>query len=146
MGRPDSAPRSCRSASLEGLVDGVVSEFVKDGRQAGTTSVRDDSSGQKIIVRSYREPGKESVISFLYECSDEQSSALPVWGVLSPREQEIATLVSQGLTTKQIAQKAFVSENTVKQHLKRIFAKTDVHNRAELVQLIWSSRGTVAEA
>ncbi|GAA3731168.1 DNA-binding CsgD family transcriptional regulator/PAS domain-containing protein [Spinactinospora alkalitolerans] len=140
MGCLDSAPGTSRSSGLEGLVDGVISEFAEDGRQAGTTSVRDGASGQKVIVRSYRGPGKESVISLLYECADEQSSALPVWGVLSPREQEIATLVSQGLTTKHIAQKAFVSENTVKQHLKRIFAKTNVHNRAELVQLIWSSR------
>jgi DNA-binding CsgD family transcriptional regulator len=33
-----------------------------------------------------------------------------------------------------------VTENTVKQHLKRIFAKTDVANRAELVQRIWTAR------
>jgi DNA-binding CsgD family transcriptional regulator len=42
------------------------------------------------------------------------------------------------LTTKQIAERAFISENTVKQHLKRVFAKVDVHNRAELVQLVWA--------
>ncbi|MFD0772971.1 LuxR C-terminal-related transcriptional regulator [Streptomonospora algeriensis] len=146
MGCLDRASGNSRTAGLESLVDGVISEFAEDGRQTGTTSVRDTSSGQKVIVRSYRKPGKESVISLLYECSDEPSAELPVWGVLSPREQEIATLVSQGLTTKRIAQKAFVSENTVKQHLKRIFAKTNVHNRAELVQLIWSSRdrGTTA--
>ena len=53
-------------------------------------------------------------------------------------EQEIAELVAQGLTTKQIAERAFISENTVKQHLKRVFAKVDVHNRAELVQLVWA--------
>ncbi|WP_052809650.1 LuxR C-terminal-related transcriptional regulator [Streptomonospora alba] len=140
MGCLDRAAGNSRSATLEDLVDSVVSEFAEDGRQTGTTSVRDGASGRKIIVRSYRKHGKESIVSLLYECADEQSSELPVWGVLSPREQEIATLVSQGHTTKEIAQKAFVSENTVKQHLKRIFAKTNVHNRAELVQLIWSSR------
>ncbi|MGW2184030.1 response regulator transcription factor [Streptomyces sp. NPDC001732] len=48
-------------------------------------------------------------------------------------------MVSEGLTTKQIAARAFISENTVKQHLKRVFAKTGVSNRAELVQLIWTS-------
>ena len=62
-----------------------------------------------------------------------------MWDVLIRREQDIAQLVSEGLTTKQIAEKAYISENTVKQHLKRVFAKTDVSNRAELVQLIWSA-------
>ena len=54
-------------------------------------------------------------------------------------QQEIAELVSAGLTTKEIASRAFVSENTVKQHLKRIFAKTDVRNRAELMQRVWAA-------
>jgi DNA-binding CsgD family transcriptional regulator/GAF domain-containing protein len=56
---------------------------------------------------------------------------------LSPREREIADLVSQGLTTRQIAELSYVSENTVKQHLKRIFAKLQVSSRAELVQAVW---------
>ncbi|MGW5690473.1 LuxR C-terminal-related transcriptional regulator [Streptomyces asiaticus] len=38
-----------------------------------------------------------------------------------------------------MGERAFISENTVKQHLKRIFAKTDVSSRAELVQLMWSA-------
>jgi len=70
-----------------------------------------------------------------------QPRRLPVWDVLTPREQEIAELVSAGLTTKEIASRAFVSENTVKQHLKRIFAKTDVRNRAELMQRVWAATG-----
>ncbi|MBW4818795.1 response regulator transcription factor [Rhodococcus qingshengii] len=63
---------------------------------------------------------------------------------MTKREQEIASLVSEGFTTKEIALRAFISENTVKQHLKRVFAKADVSNRAELVQLIWAS-GTNTE-
>ncbi|QBI53652.1 LuxR C-terminal-related transcriptional regulator [Streptomonospora litoralis] len=140
MGCLNRASGSHPTGNLESLVDGAVAEFSEFGGQTGTTSVCDDASGRRIIVRSYRDPVRGSVISLLYDCADEESAELPAWGVLSPREQEIAALVSQGLTTKQIAQKAFVSENTVKQHLKRIFAKTSVRNRAELVQLIWSSR------
>ncbi|WP_158920526.1 LuxR C-terminal-related transcriptional regulator [Streptomyces sp. NBRC 109706] len=136
---PGHARETSRDRAIGGLFDEAVVEFLESGRKSATTNVRDNVTGKKIIVKSYRAPSQDSVISLVYECIDEQAKALPVWGVLSPREQEIATLVSQGLTTKRIAQKAFVSENTVKQHLKRIFAKTDVHNRAELVQLIWTS-------
>ena len=59
--------------------------------------------------------------------------------LLSKREQEIADLVSRGLTTRQIAELSYVSENTVKQHLKRIFAKLQVRSRAELVQAVWQA-------
>lgn len=71
-------------------------------------------------------------------CAGEGPARSGVWQILSAREQEIVDLVGRGMTTKQIAAEAFISENTVKQHLKRIFAKTGAHSRAELVQLIWS--------
>lgn len=81
-----------------------------------------------------------ATLTTLVSRSDEGSaSCLPVWDVLTRREREIAQLVSEGLSTKDIAERAFISQNTVKQHLKRVFAKTDVCSRAELVQLIWSS-------
>lgn len=56
---------------------------------------------------------------------------------LSAREKEIAAWVAEGLTNRQIAEAAFVSENTVRQHLKRIFVKLDVHSRAQLVHAVW---------
>ncbi len=82
---------------------------------------------------------QDAVVSFL---SHRQHGAakLPDGATpLSPRERGIAELVSQGLTNRQIAELAYVSENTVKQHLKRIFAKLDVGSRAELVQAVWES-------
>jgi DNA-binding CsgD family transcriptional regulator/GAF domain-containing protein len=63
---------------------------------------------------------------------------------LSPRERHLADLVSQGLTTRRIAELSFVSENTVKQHLKRIFAKLQVSSRAELVHTVWRSASATA--
>jgi DNA-binding NarL/FixJ family response regulator len=51
-------------------------------------------------------------------------------------------MVSSGLTNRQIAELSYVSENTIKQHMKRIFGKMNVSSRAELVQAVWrSSRG-----
>ena len=58
----------------------------------------------------------------------------------------MVALVSEGLTTREIAQRAFISENTVKQHLKRIYAKTNVSNRAELIQLTWASSSASGRA
>jgi len=54
---------------------------------------------------------------------------------LSPRELEIVELVAKGLTNREIAAQAFLSHNTVKVHLRNIFAKTNVASRTELTVL-----------
>ena len=52
---------------------------------------------------------------------------------LSRRELEVATLVLNGLSNREIAEKLVVAHHTVEGHLKRIFAKTQVRTRAGLV-------------
>jgi DNA-binding CsgD family transcriptional regulator len=52
---------------------------------------------------------------------------------LSPKEREIAHLVCQGLTNKEIAVKLSLSEQTVKAHLNRVFKKFNISNRSQLV-------------
>lgn len=54
-------------------------------------------------------------------------------GLVSRREVEVLECLSQGLTTSQIAQRLFVSENTVKTHVRHILEKLDASNRAEAV-------------
>jgi DNA-binding CsgD family transcriptional regulator len=54
-------------------------------------------------------------------------------GRLTRREREIALLVAQGYLTKQIAHELGLSPHTVTAYVNRIFAKLDVHNRAEMV-------------
>jgi len=51
---------------------------------------------------------------------------------LSPRECEIVNLVTQGFKNKDIAEKASISEQTVKNHLHNIFDKLHVTDRLEL--------------
>lgn len=55
---------------------------------------------------------------------------------LSEREREILALVAGGGSTRQIANAAFVSEHTVQDHLKAVFAKTATHSRGELVSRV----------
>jgi DNA-binding NarL/FixJ family response regulator len=51
---------------------------------------------------------------------------------LSKREQEVVALVAQGLRNKEIAEKLFISAQTVKNHLHNIFEKLGVSDRLEL--------------
>ncbi|MBE3592859.1 MAG: response regulator transcription factor [Thermoanaerobacter sp.] len=50
---------------------------------------------------------------------------------LTPREIEILKLISKGYSNKEIAQKLFLSEKTVKNHVYNIFKKLDVKDRTQ---------------
>jgi NarL family two-component system response regulator LiaR len=54
---------------------------------------------------------------------------------LTPRELEILGLIAQGLSTREIAERVFVSENTVKTHSSRVFDKLGARRRTQAVQL-----------
>jgi len=49
---------------------------------------------------------------------------------LTPREFEVLELLARGMTNKEIAEALVITTNTVKRHLKGVFAKLDVHTRA----------------
>jgi DNA-binding NarL/FixJ family response regulator len=54
---------------------------------------------------------------------------------LSRKEQEIVMLVSQGLRNQDIAARLYISEQTVKTHIRSIFKKANVSRRSQLVPL-----------
>ncbi|HJX60932.1 MAG TPA: helix-turn-helix transcriptional regulator [Dehalococcoidia bacterium] len=51
---------------------------------------------------------------------------------LTPRECQVAALAALGLTYGEIADRLFVSTNTVKTHLHRVYEKTGSRNRLDL--------------
>ena len=53
---------------------------------------------------------------------------------LTTREHEILVLIAQGLTNREIGERLFVSENTVKTHSSRLFEKMQVNRRVQAVQ------------
>ncbi|HVO58154.1 MAG TPA: response regulator transcription factor [Dongiaceae bacterium] len=54
---------------------------------------------------------------------------------ITPREMEILGLIAQGMSNREIAEKLFVSENTVKTHSSRVFDKLGARRRTQAVQL-----------
>jgi DNA-binding NarL/FixJ family response regulator len=52
--------------------------------------------------------------------------------LLTDREREVTALVGEGLRNKEIAERLFISERTVKTHISNIFQKLDLSDRLEL--------------
>lgn len=69
-----------------------------------------------------------TVMRALGRLSTEEQSPL-----LSDRELEVLACMVEGMTTMQIASQLFISDNTVKTHVRHIFEKLEVSNRAEAV-------------
>ena len=53
---------------------------------------------------------------------------------ITPRELEILELIARGMSNREIAEKLFVSENTVKTHSSRLFEKLSARRRTQAVQ------------
>ena len=82
----------------------------------------DAASG--LAVKSPREQLLESV------------EALSAEHGLTPREKEILSLIAQGEEAPAIEGELFLSHNTLKTHLRHIYAKLGVHTRAEALELL----------
>lgn len=63
---------------------------------------------------------------------------------LSPRETEVFVLLAQGRTRAFIQDELVLSSSTVKTHVSHIYAKMDVHDRQEMMDLIWQGGRTQA--
>ena len=68
----------------------------------------------------------------IYEKQKPHSSKL----ILTEREKEIAHLVAQGLSSKQICRKLNISIETVKTHRRRMLAKNNISNFPQLIYLL----------
>ncbi|MBQ6105305.1 MAG: response regulator transcription factor [Lachnospiraceae bacterium] len=87
----------------------------------GGISVLDPKVMQRLTTLVVHSTTKENV-------SEEQA-----YGELTEREREIASLLAEGLTNRQIADRLYISEGTVKNYISAIYDKTGIHDRVKLV-------------
>ena len=81
---------------------------------------------ERVVIKEVLVPAREPFVP-----NDSKREALGV----TPRELEILELIAQGLSNREIAEKLFVSENTVKTHSSRVFDKLGAKRRTQAVQL-----------
>lgn len=64
-------------------------------------------------------------------------------GPLTERESEIAALLLKGRTYKMIANELYLSENTIKTHIKNIYSKYNIQSKAELINLLMQKNSSI---
>lgn len=75
------------------------------------------------------------------EIEERSNVQIPNWAGLTPREQEILTLLLEGHSNRIIAGKLYISENTLKTHIKSIYSKLGITHKRELFALLSSPKG-----
>jgi DNA-binding NarL/FixJ family response regulator len=70
----------------------------------------------------------------------------PPLAVLSAREQEIAGLVAEGLSNREIAERLVISKRTVDAHVEHIFSKLGISSRVRLATWLRSGSPSSGES
>ena len=76
---------------------------------------------------------KQMLTTYLHRASNHARPEDAVY-TLSAREREVLRLIAEGLTSREIASRLFLSANTVERHRANIMEKLHLHNRAQLVK------------
>ncbi len=115
-----------REYLLETMKVGADGYVLKDSDAEGLVkAIRDVKSG-----KTYIQP---SIASLLIENEerDEGNGDIRKIAALTKREYEVLTLIAEGLSNKDIADRLYISEKTVKNHVSSIFKKIEVNDRIQ---------------
>ena len=94
------------------------------------SAIRAVHGGQSLISPSMASKLLTEFASMIKKTDDRQQVPTPR---LTDREMEVLKLVAKGMNNRDIAKQLFISENTVKTHIRNILEKLQLHSRMEAV-------------
>lgn len=104
-----------KESAAEGLLKGIETVLKGD-------YFLDSAVSSQVVQTLMKLPGKETKITDAH------------YATLTAREQEILRLLAEGMSTREIAQKLYISPKTVENHRANIMNKLDLHSTLELVR------------
>ena len=115
----------------EALKAGAMGYLLKEiSIEEVATAIRAVHGGQSLISPSMASKLITEFASMSRRSEDRQQLPTPK---LTDREMEVLKLVAKGLNNRDIAKQLFISENTVKNHIRNILEKLQLHSRMEAV-------------
>ncbi len=103
------------------------------GQLMSGVSVLDPKVMQRLTALMMKKDVSETGKASSSTENDGLGEGLEFYGEMTGREREIASLLAEGLTNRQIADKLYISEGTVKNYISSIYDKTGIHDRVKLV-------------
>ena len=113
----------------EAVKAGAVGYLLKD------SSIEDVAQGVRVVAEGQSLISPAMAMKLIDEFKQmsraerERASAVK----LTDRELEVLRLVAQGMNNREIAKRLFISENTVKNHVRNMLEKLQLHSRMEAV-------------
>lgn len=125
------------------LCDELKSSVINDRKRDAGCSVIENLSGFSFSLRAFFLSAGESdpthIMVLIEKIAEKREVDLEKAGEdfnLSKREAEVLRLLCYGHTNREIAEKLFISEYTVKDHIKKIMEKMDVKSRSEIIAIM----------
>ncbi len=145
LGRPDAAASDLAAAVSICDANGACGYAVQARVELAAVLVRrgDPAQARAVLDRAAGEASRLGMAPFVTRIEQLRAALTAEGGagaahpVLSPRELEVARLVAQGLTNKQIGERLFVSERTAENHVQHILVKLGFSNRSQIAA--WSA-------
>ena len=110
---------------MDAILAGASGYLLKSAEPDSLRTTLLDAAAGNSILSPEMIPGLFNAMRRMHNAREEP--------LLSDREMDVLRSLSRGKTTAQISAELFISENTVKTHIRHILEKMDVKNRAEAV-------------
>ena len=139
LGRHKEAARLLGAAELQREVTGYVRSAPGRDELGPVLDGARTALGVELFEQTMSEGRAlplEEAVAYSRRGRGSHSRAIPGWDSLTPSEHRVVSLVAQHLTTVEIAQQLFISVDTVKSHLNRVFAKLGITNRRQLPAIV----------
>lgn len=123
---------------LSALQAGARGYLTKEaGRDEIAAAIRAAAAGQAVLDPGVQARLVQAVVTATSVTRAVASSTMAPDG-LTPREVDVLLLIAEGLSNREIANRLFVSEATVKTHINNLFAKAQLRDRAHAVTYAYS--------